>query len=317
MLTFAYNLAFLFRSEPEMADVQIGFVVRLAIILGAVAVGLGVWALVSVGFQMLDKWKEKFLAETEMEMEEMLMQIPAAKILNYSLIIAAILAVLIFGITAPSPRGFNWKFGTVASIVIFASTMAGSRYFLKFLRTRRLNKFNDQLEEALMSMGNALKAGFSINQAVEMVIKQKRNPISLEFKLMMQQTQLGVSFDDALRNMARRVGSEDFHLVATSIITARQTGGDLTGVFARLANVIRERLRIQRRIRTLTAQGRLQGTVLGSLPIVLLGILYFFVDPTIVRNFFSHPVGIVGLILFVILEVCGFLTIRKIVNIDI
>ncbi|RMF20212.1 MAG: secretion system protein, partial [Bacteroidetes bacterium] len=84
-----------------------------------------------------------------------------------------------------------------------------------------------------------------------------------------------------------------------------------------LAEVIRERLRIQRRIRTLTAQGRLQGLVLALMPVVLLAILYFFVNPEMIRNFFSSIIGILALIVVVILEVLGFLTIRKIMNIDI
>ena len=116
--------------------------------------------------------------------------------------------------------------------------------------------------------------------------------------------------------MTKRVESEDFYLVANAIITARQTGGDLTGVFDRLATMIRERLRIKRRIMTLTAQGRLQGIVLGSLPLVLLGILYLM-DPEMIRNFFTQPIGIFLFFVVIMLEIGGFLVIRKIVNIDI
>lgn len=297
--------------------VSLSIQLKLAMIFSAVCVGLIVWSVGCIGSEAVDRWRDRFLSEAEMEMEEMLMQIPADKFLNYSLILGALLSVAAFFFTAPGQNGWNWKFGFFAAIATFIASLIATRYALKLLKTRRLRKFNDQLEEALMSMGNALKAGFSINQAVEMVIKQKKNPISLEFKLMIQQTQLGVGFDDALINMAKRVESEDFQLVATAIITARQTGGDLTGVFARLADVIRERLRIERRIRTLTAQGRLQGIVLSLLPVALLAILYFFVDPVIVRNFFTNPIGIVAFIIVVILQICGFLVIRKIVNIDI
>jgi tight adherence protein B len=247
----------------------------------------------------------------------MLIQMPAAKLVNYSILFGAAMAVAMFFISAPNANGFNWKFGLVMAVIAFFGIQLAARMSMRFLKKQRLYKFNDQLEEGLMSMGNALKAGFSINQALEMVVKQKKNPISLEFKLMIQQTQLGVSFDDALRNMAKRVESEDFDLVVGAIITARQTGGDLTGVFERLGEVIRERLRIQRRIRTLTAQGRLQGLVLGGLPLILLSILYFFVDKQIIRNFFTHPIGIAAAVAVGILEICGFLTIRKIVNIDI
>ena len=290
---------------------------HFAAFLGAVAVGVGVFAMGELLVRGIEQWRRRFLEEAEMELQEMLMQMPAAQVLHYSLLVAVGLAVLAFVLMAPGRDRFNWQFGLTAAAVVFVTAMILSRSVLKWLRQQRLSKFNDQLEEALLSMSNALKAGFSINQAVEMVVKQNNNPISLEFKLMIQQTQLGMSFDDALRNMARRVQSEDFTLVASAISTARQTGGDLTGVFARLAAMIRERLRIQRRIRVLTAQGRLQGTVLGLLPMALLAILYFFVDPELVRNFFGNPIGLVLFGVVVVLEVCGYLVIRKIVNIDI
>jgi len=290
---------------------------HFASFLGAVAVGVGVFAVGELLVRGVEQWRRRFLEEAEMELQEMLMQMPAVQVLHYSLLAAAALAVLAFVLLAPGRDRFNWQFGLTAAAGVFVTAMILSRSVLKWLRQQRLGKFNDQLEEALLSMSNALKAGFSINQAVEMVVKQNNNPISLEFKLMIQQTQLGMSFDDALRNMARRVQSEDFTLVASAISTARQTGGDLTGVFARLAAMIRERLRIQRRIRVLTAQGRLQGTVLGLLPMALLAILYFFVDPELVRNFFGSPIGLVLFGVVVVLEVCGYLVIRKIVTIDI
>ncbi|OVE81411.1 hypothetical protein BVY04_03425 [bacterium M21] len=304
--------------ESEVIEsTGIGINAKLGLVLGAVCAGCGIWGVLNIGDMGLERWKSKFLADTEMEMEELLVQIPAAQIVNYSMIIGLILGAVTFMLIAPGQEGFNWKAGLFFGLAVMIGVQVLAKQFVKFLKAHRLNKFNDQLEEVLMSMGNALKAGFSVNQAVEMVIKQGKNPISLEFKLMIQQTQLGVTFDDALRNMATRVGSEDFKLVSSAIITARSTGGDLTGVFARLADVIRERLRIQRRIRTLTAQGRLQGVVLSLLPLAMIAILYFFVDADLVRNFFGHPIGIAALVVVVILQTCAFLTIRKITNIDI
>ncbi len=311
------TLAIMAAKAAESGDVTLSFPIRLAVVFGAIAAACAVWGVLHLAITSIDRWQRNFMEEAEMEMQDMLIQMPAAKLVNYSLIIGAVMCVLTFFIASLGEKSFNWKFGLIMSVIMFASVQIAARLSIRFLKAHRLHKFNDQLEEGLMSMGNALKAGFSINQAIEMVIKQKKNPISLEFKLMIQQTQLGVNFDDALRNMAKRVESEDFDLVVGAVITARQTGGDLTGVFQRLGEVIRERMRIQRRIQTLTAQGRLQGMVLGGMPLILLAILYFFVDKQIIRSFFTHPIGIVAAVVVGILEICGFLTIRKIVNIDI
>ena len=296
---------------PDQVRIQM-----IAVLLLSAATCLGIWALGEILVQKADQWHKRFLAEAEYELEDMLLQMPGASMLNYSFIVAGVAGVLSFLFFGSMGDNWNWKVGVVFGAVTFGGFVWLSRLLLRFLRKRRLERFNDQLEEALMSMSNSLKAGFSITQAIEMVVKQNKHPISLEFKLMLQQTHLGVSLDEALQNMNKRVASEDFQLVSSAIATARQTGGDLTGVFDRLATMIRERLRIQRRIRTLTAQGRLQGMVLGALPLVLLAVLYML-DADLVRGFFTKPLGVLLFFIVIILDVCGFLVIRKIVAIDI
>lgn len=107
-------------------------------------------------------------------------------------------------------------------------------------------------------ISSSLKAGFSINQALEEVAEQNIHPISVEFRLLIQEIRLGVPVEQALENMNRRLRSEDFELVATAILTARQTGGELTGTLERVASLIRERVRISNKVRALTALGRLR-----------------------------------------------------------
>ncbi len=289
---------------------------RIAILLAALAAFCAVWAIGDILYRIIHRWQERYVREAESQMQEMLLQMSARQLLNYTLMGGGLVALILFGLVSMAGTEFNWRIGIIFAMVGFCGVVMLTRWILKFLKQRRLQAFNDQLEEALMSMSNSLKAGFSITQAIELVIRQKRYPISIEFRLMVQQTQLGMSFDNALNVMALRVGSEDFRLVASAISTARVTGGDLTGVFDRLAHLIRERLRIQRRVHSLSAQGRLQGMVLGALPLLLLGIM-LVLDPPLIIGFFTQPIGIVMFVLVLLLEVGGFYTIRKIVNIDI
>ena len=297
-------------------EVDVHATIYLALTIGAVGVVGLVYSIGCIFQNQWLKWQRQYLEEAEYELDEMLLAMPASQVLNYALGIAGVVAVGAFLVFSNMGRGFNWQIGLLFAVLAFVAVVFLSRFALRLLKARRLERFNEQLEEALMSMSNSLKAGFSISQAIDLVVKQNKQPISIEFKLMMQQVHLGMTLDQALMNMAERVQSEDFYLVASSISTARQTGGDLTGIFERLAIMIRERQRIQRRIRTLTAQGRLQGTVLGALPMLLLIILYLM-DPTLVANFFTKPVGIALFLVVIVLEVCGFLVIRKVVSIDI
>jgi tight adherence protein B len=289
---------------------------KLAVLLAGLCAFAAVWAIGDLVSRFLQEWQRRYVERTEAEMQEMLLQTPAAKLFRWVMAGAGLVAFLTFGAVSTAGRGWNWQSGAIMAVLVFLMLVATSRVIMTLLRKRRLERFNDQLEEALMSMSNSLKAGFSITQAIDLVIRQGHQPIAIEFRLMIQQTQLGMTFDDALRNMADRVNSEDFRLVASAISTARLTGGDLTGIFDRLAALIRERLRIQRRIRSLSAQGRLQGWVLGSLPLLLLAVL-FMLDPKMVIGFFSQPLGIVLFLIVLALEFAGFWTIKKIVTIDI
>lgn len=299
--------------EPSASTVVIG---RGVMLLTALCVAALAWFLIDVAGTLLGRWRERAESEAESQMQDMLMMMPAARYINLALTAAGVTALFVFLIITAFFSDWNWKVGGILGLVAFVGVVLGSRFLLQFLKKQRLDRFNDQLEEALMGMSNSLKAGFSIMQSIEMVVKQGRNPISVEFKLMVQQVQLGMSIDEALRNMAERVKSEDFFLVVSAISTARQTGGDLTGIFERLSAMIRERLRIQRRIRSITAMGRLQGLVLALVPVVMFLVLAV-IDPTLVAGFFGSLPGLAMFTLVVLLLASGFAVIRKIVNIDI
>ena len=180
---------------------------------------------------------------------------------------------------------------------------------LTTLDTRRV------VGESVLLVSSALKAGFSITQALENVASEKRHPISFEFTLLLQELRLGVQFDTALRKMADRIGSQDFELVAVAIITARQTGGELTLILEELAGVIRERMRIMQRVRALTSQGRMQAWMIAAVPFILLFAM-MRLAPDLMDAFFGSLVGVLVLVAVVVMVVCGFLWIRKITTID-
>jgi tight adherence protein B len=190
------------------------------------------------------------------------------------------------------------------------------RGLVKILRIRRLERFNQQLVTALTGMSNALKAGFSIQQAFESVVKEGEAPIAQEFSMFLQQLRIGVTFEEAIEDMDRRIGSEDLTLMIQSIEIARQTGGNLTEVFDRIAATIRERQRIEGKIKSLTAQGKLQGMVVGAMPL-LLGFALYVVDPGMMLGFVKSVIGLAVLVVIVIMELIGAFIIKKIVTIDV
>ena len=262
------------------------------------------------------RYRERFLAQAAVELDDVLLQLPASRIFDLSIALAVAAFILFGGLSSFLSTEVNWLrtvvIGTVSGVVAFL----GPRFYLRSLKKQRLAKFNEQLEDALISMSSALKAGFSITQTLENVASERRHPISFEFTLLLQELRLGVQFDTALRKMADRIGSQDFELVAVAVITARQTGGELTNILEELSGVIRERMRIMQRVRALTAQGRMQAWLIASVPFVLLFAMTRLA-PDLMDEFLGSVVGVVVLFAVVVMVVSGFLWIRKITTIDV
>ncbi len=197
------------------------------------------------------------------------------------------------------------------------------RFWLGRRKSGRLNAFDKQLPDTITLIANALRAGSSFLQAIELVVRESRPPISTEFGRVIREVNLGLAFDTALENMVRRVRSDDLELMATAISIQHTVGGNLAEILDSIAYTIRERVRIKGEIRTLTAQQRLSGYVVGFLPIALAGFL-FVAAPGFMAPMFDSRASIVGLPAGVII-LCvggfamfiGFMLIRKIVDIEV
>ena len=288
----------------------------LAALFAGLAASMGLLVIINAVAAVSSRYKERYLQETAVVMDDVLLSMPPSRVLDFSLIFAAAAAFAAVGGIGYYTGSLNWTkiiiFGLIGAVAAFPLP----RLYLKFLRKQRLRKFNEQLEDALLSMSSSLKAGFSINQALEVIAQENRRPISYEFNLLIQELRLGVTLEKGLDNMSRRLDCPDFELVAVSILTARQTGGELTSTLERLAGMIRERVRIAARIRALTAQGRMQAAIIAIMPFALLFAMMNIV-PDMMNAFFSTAAGILSLLAVAILVVIGFLSIRKITNIDI
>jgi tight adherence protein B len=197
------------------------------------------------------------------------------------------------------------------------------RLWLGRRKSGRLKAFNKQLPDTITLIANALRAGSSFLQSIELVVRESRPPISTEFGRVIREVNLGLPFDVALENMVRRVKSEDFELMATAIAIQHQVGGNLAEILDSIAFTIRERIRIKGEIRTLTAQQRLSGYVVGGLPFGLALFIYLaaptFFDPMFAKppEFLGIPLGVILLGIAVSAMGAGFYFIRKIVDIEV
>lgn len=288
----------------------------LASVSSGIAVTLATMVIVDFISYASNRYRERYLREAAVELDDVLIQMPPNKIFDLSLATSALAAFLSMVLLGIGSTTWSWSRGFFVATLVAVITFPVPRLYLRYLKKRRLIRFNEQLEDALTSMSSALKAGFSINQAIEVIAQENIKPISIEFRLLLQEIRLGVPLEQALHNMLDRLGSDDFELVATAIITARQTGGELTVTFERLAAMIRERMRIAGRLRALTAQGRMQAYVVGAMPYLLMLVMNY-IAPDMMSAFFNSITGILLIIGASLLVAGGFFIIRKITTIDI
>jgi tight adherence protein B len=181
-------------------------------------------------------------------------------------------------------------------------------------RTRRFEKFEEQFPEAIDLMARALRAGHAFPTGLLMVAEEAPDPIAPEFKLIYDRQNFGMPLSDALKGLTERVPLLDARFFATAVLTQRETGGNLSEVLDNLATVIRDRFKVKRQVRVVTAHGRITGWILSALPPAL-AVVISFVSPDHMKTMVTDPLGIQMLAVGGTMQVVGTLIIRKLVNV--
>lgn len=220
------------------------------------------------------------------------------------------------------PGGFMWLV-TRKAVLAGGALVIGFGFpfiYLQMLYKKRLRMFNDQMLDTLTLLANAVKAGYSMVQAMEMVAKESPPPMGTEFSRLVREVSLGVTIEEAMNNLKARVPSDELDLMVTVIMIQRQIGGNLSEILESIANTIRERNKLNGMISALTAQGRMSGLVIGGLPFVLLGVLYS-INPKYISLLWTYSRGAFHsyylLILCIVMEVTGFIIISKITTVEV
>ena len=183
--------------------------------------------------------------------------------------------------------------------------------YSQILITSNHRKFGDQLVDALMIMSSSFRGGLSLIQAMEAVIEEMPDPINQEFSIVLGENNMGVSLDEALNHLYNRQRTPAVQQMITSILLARETGGNLPTIFQRIVTVIREQKRVMSQIETLTIQGKIQGVVMSLLPILFFVFIYG-TNPTFFDHMFQSKLGRALLIYAVVSELIGAFMIWKI-----
>lgn len=288
------------------ADAAGTLILNLVCLLG----GLGMFIFSFIGYLMFregwESYEERFVEGADRSVEDLFLTIPPQQMLWLS-----ILGTFAF---------FAVMFVLSESMVI--SAMFGGLGFyspkiaLRMQKTKRQNKFGEQLTDALVTLTNALRSGFALPKAFQLIAQDMPKPICQEFAILVQELRLGIETEEGLNNMYHRVPSIDLDLVKTSVGIAAEVGGNLAEVFDRIAFTIRERRRIEGRIDALTAQGKIQGLMVALIPILMM-VAINYLDPEMLVPLWTTVYGYVTLGVMAVMEGLGYFFVRKITNIEV
>jgi tight adherence protein B len=203
-------------------------------------------------------------------------------------------------------------FGLVAGVVGFFIP----RFYVRTRQGGRLKAFNNQLADTVMLLANSLRSGYSLLQAMDSAAGQLPAPMSVELKRVVREIGLGISNEEAFQNLLRRINSDDLDLMITAINVQHEVGGNLAEILDKIADIIRERVRIKGEIQTLTAMQRASSYLVTGLPVVMT-LIISIINPAYMSTLWTTLCGWIMLITASVMLVTGFLIIRKIVDIEV
>jgi tight adherence protein B len=265
-----------------------------------------VLALVREGRAFLVRYRETFTESASSNLSDMFLFVNPGRLFYLSLAATVLLPLLVWLATRN---------------VVFALASAGvmlvlPQVFYRSMRNKRLKAFEHQLPDGLQMLAGALRAGASLNVALEGLVREQPAPLSQEFELLTREQRIGVEFDAALSHMEARLPIQDFQMLVSALRINREVGGNLAEILETLADTLRRKQTMEGKIDSLTAQGKMQGIVMACLPVLLILVL-FQLESDSMDKLFTTRIGWAVTGTIVVMETLGFLMIRKITTIDV
>ena len=256
--------------------------------------------------ERLASYRQNFTNQASANAADMFMAVDPNQLFRLNLIALVVGPTLVWVLFRDVP--------TTAAVFVGILLIPGAWY--RSLRKRRLKTIEQQLPDALALVAGSLRAGASLTIALDNLVKEQPPPLSQEFDLLLKEQRLGVDLDVSLSHMEKRIPLQDFSMLATALRINREVGGNLADTISSLGETLRRKGTMEGKIKSLTAQGKMQGYVMAGLP-VLLAVLLNFLEPEAMSKLWTTAVGWIVITVIVVMEALGFLMIRKITSIDV
>jgi len=275
-------------------------------ILGFGSIGLLVRECIPGLMRFYEGWQKRRVERYAPKLDRMFVNIPINRIMLLDVLIPVVLAFVAYILTQ------NILITAAAGFV----GLIIPTFIIKQMEKKRRALFSQQLVDGLMILSGSLKAGLSLLQAFEALVEEMSPPISQEFSLLVRENRVGMPLEQSLANLKKRMPVEELDLINTAILVSRESGGDLTDTFSQLVMTIRERNKLMGKVNALCVQGKLQGTIMGILPVAF-GIFMYHTSPKFFEMMLNDAIGRILLIYAVISYIIGIFLIRKFSTIEV
>lgn len=272
----------------------------------AVAVVLAVMAMAALTRRFAGTYRDTVLDTTSLKLSDMFIFMDTRDLMKIGLTATLLIPFALLLITGS-------VFITALAVV---ACLFGPRMIHARLREKRRKTLIRQLPDTLDSLVGALRSGMSLQQALGLLSEQLPKPSNQEFALVVRKLRMGVAMDDVLTELETRIASQEYIMFTTSMRISREVGGNLTEALERLADTMRKKLQMEGKIEALTSQGKMQGIIVGCLPLFLMWVLSEM-EPEAMAPMFNTMIGYGTLGVIFLLELIGYVVIKKIVTIDV
>ncbi len=245
------------------------------------------------------------------KLQLMMIEVPPEKILVGQVGLSLGLAAIMFVLCLP-----NFTAAIFFAVIMAVFGWVIPKPIVNVMYRNRCDKFVNQMVDGLGLMSNGMRSGLSVVQAMGLVSQEMPDPIQSEFNLILSQNKLGVSLEEAFVNLSKRIMTDEVEMFVTSVNILKETGGNLAETFDTITTLIRERIKVEGKIKALTAQAFWQGVILMLVPPFMAGVLSQ-TDPELMKPMFGTPIGWAILTAVLILEVVAFFVIQKVTTIDV
>lgn len=258
------------------------------------------------GDRFMRRYRESFMDQARLNLADMFLFLDPAQVYKFSAVIMIIIPMIIWLLTG----------SLVIAVLVGLVLVFAPRKVYALLRRRRLEKIQEQLPDALQMLSSSLRAGVGFAPAMEVLVHDGQPPLAQELALVLREQHMGVRAEEAMEHFSKRVPITDAELFVSAVNISREVGGNLAETLATLAETLRRRLIMEKKVKSLTAQGRLQGIVMAMLPVFLIGYLSLMYSETMQPMFHTWH-GWVVITICLVMEYLGYRLCKKIMTIDV